>query len=666
MCIRIKRSSSRRALALGGLLLVAGSAYSQESTAPSQNAPASTEDAPASGPTPKGTPEAAPADGGNRKNAERSALDYLFSAKPEDGSAASEAQGVSGALRDKMQALDALSGVDTLIPPDLESYLNSEQAPDEQIKAYRQQYDKTVELLRQKQPVKAVEQLYELSSYSWDAGISEQLANRILTFWDMQKSQKGLLSDNQRLQEKLRQSTWNADQLGEAAQKSDEERARRSRGRQGSGNSGTQPNGGTTMLPTDQAANDAVTTVMGKLRLTEEYFKTLDTKARLKLNEEQIKQLNEKAKADFADYVATLYNAGRHHHAKLAADFYRVLFADGDLPSELASQAGASTEIIRQVWENVEVFEFKIKEKRVASAAKILREAYLLSRFHPGLQSIPREEKLRVADYYADIQKIQNLIEARNFGDLEILLHRLEAEVVDFDATKPKSLVNAVKRESQMRLGMAKLAAQKGELEKALSEFKAASEAWPENPDLATAADTFFKTQDVINKSTEEFDRAMTEENYRLAFNKQLEFAAAVKGIKEKEDQLRSALEKVKLAETAVEKASFLQQNGDPFGAWETVESAAQAWPDDSKLNKLRADLSVPAAVFVSSLSRARQSEKAGHTGHALTWYLNAQAQYPSSQMANAGIKRLTDKVLKRELLEPVPAPTGAAAKSSM
>jgi tetratricopeptide (TPR) repeat protein len=581
----------------------------------------------------------------------------MYNEKPKEGTAAGRAAMVSELLGDKAKALDALSGVSNLIPPGFEAYLSTEESDASLIKAYESSYDKAVDLVRKRQISPALEVLLELSQYPWDAGTSEQLANRVLAIWDMRRNQNDLATLNERLKEKARNAAYNFDKESEAVLKKMQENDRKqSKGGKevDKSNSAFLPASGGAA----PSATPAVDAVVGKMKLTEEYLRSLEARASIKLNESQIKDAESKARKDFAGFIRVLHEKQWHHQTKLAADFYRVLFGDGDLPVEVAQMAANSGEILQRVRGNAQVFEFKTQQRQYASATKILQDDFAQAPNHPVLCGTKRLEKLKVADYLNRLQKIQNLIEARDFGTLDELLQQLTKDVADFDPTKPRALVRAVKRESQMRLGMAKLAAQQGDLEKALAEFKSASEAWPDNPDLEAASETFFKTQDVLNKSTVEFDRAVREANYRHIFDKSLEYGAAVKGDAEREKQMKVALEKVKDAETALEKARLFEQNGDSFGAWETLELAARKWPEDSKLNQRRADLAMQASEFVSKISKAAKEESKGNHGVALAFYLNARADYPASTMANDSIKRLGDRLLGRSS---VPGEAGAA-----
>ncbi|MCF6311708.1 MAG: hypothetical protein L3J39_04585 [Verrucomicrobiales bacterium] len=608
--------------------------------------------------------EKAPAKESSAKDtATTSALDYLFNRKAKDGSTAAKGSKLADALGTKAIADEALQGISSDIDPEFESFLNAPEQNLQLVESYGELLDETVAHLRNKKAYDAIANLYVLGRYSWDARISEQLANRVMALRDARMSQQDLEKSNKELEGKIKKANWNADQLSTKIRQEEIDYQRRQSlsSRKAAQKNQKSQNGGknSAFLPNQEMSQQAVSSVMGRLQLTEEYFKSLDSRARIRLNESEVKKIETKARRDFQEFVGVLYQGQRHHHARLAADFYRVLFGDGDLPAEMASQATAASEIIGRVKDDVEVFKFKASKGQLATAAKMLQETFSLSRRHPALRSINREEKLKVADYLGELQKLKNMIEARDFEKLDKALNQLEQEISDFDATKPRALVNAVKRESDMRLGMAKLAAQQGDLEKAMEEFRAAAQGWPGNPKLQDASEQFFSTQDVMNKSNEEFDQAFAADNYRLIFKKKLAFAVAVRGDDERERQLKKALETVQSAEFAREKAKLLERSLDPFGAWEALEIAAEDWPDDPALNRRRADLAVRASEFVSAVTKARDGEEAGDFGYSLSWFLNAQSRYPASLFANDGIKRVTDRVLGK----PVPEDRSAAGE---
>src|SRR5690606_407257 len=206
-----------------------------------------------------------------------------------------------------------------------------------------------------------------------------------------------LENDNVALEAKIKQANYNADQLAERVQKQEADFQRRqslqarkaaSQGEQKGGAN----NKNSAFLPNPEVSQQAVSSVMGRLQLSEEYFRSLDSRARSRLNEKEIDQIEAKTRKDFQEFIGMLYEGQRHHHARLAADFYRVLFGDGDLPSEMASQATAASEIISRIENDVETFKFKAEKGQLAGATAILQEAFSLSRNHPSLRLVNREE----------------------------------------------------------------------------------------------------------------------------------------------------------------------------------------------------------------------------------------------------------------------------------
>jgi len=584
-----------------------------------------------------------------KQAANPTALDYLFNKKPQDGTAGKTASDLSSRLEDKIKALDSLNQPgfeDPVMRQRFEKYLNSPESDLAQIQAYNQAYKAVIEALRQNNPILAWRLLYKLNEYPWDAGVSGELGNRIVAIWDASKTQNRISSNNDALREAIKTANWNADGMAG----------------DGEGHVGANTPGRPKTVPkqnpkpdansndpASMAANIQFPNIPGKLQATEYYLKSLEGKIKIKQNELKGDKIAAQTKSDFADTVSTLFASKRYRHVIMAANFYRQLFGDGDYPVTMGNQVNKSIENMNSIEEGVSVFDYQVRNREIVAASKTLQSIFLIGDLDPALRGVPRDSKREVAKYSFQVQRMQNLIEARDFGALEPLVAEMAKGVADFEPAKPLSMVNAVKLESKMRMGKAKLAAQKGDQAQAMDEFKAAAEAWPGNPDLETAASGFFESQDVRNQGSVEFDRLVAEQNYRGIFEKQLPFLAAIKGDSKREDQLKDALVKVKESEMALEKANLLQRNGDAFGAWEALEIAAKDWPEDSKLNRRLADLAMKSAEFVSALNKAQEAENRNQFGFSLNWYVNAQKFYPSSQLANDGIKRVSEAILKKD-----------------
>lgn len=639
---------------LTGQALIVGSSWAQNAAMPANPTPQAPQPQPPAMP-PAQTQTQTEGAAGNaysdmqKQGANPTALDYLFNKKPQDGTAGKTASDLSSKIEDKIKALDSLNQPgfeDPVTRQRFEKFLNAPEADAAQIQAYEQIYKSVIEALRQNNPILAWQLLYKLNEYPWDAGVSAELGNRIESIWDASKAQGRITTRNDALREAIQKANWNADVMSseESNRLQDKSSARPKTVPKQNPKADTN-----SADPMAIAANIQFPNIPGKLQMTEQYLRSLESKIRIKQNELKMDKIAAQIKSDFSDTVSTLFASKRYHHVIMAANFYRQLFGDGDYPVTMGNQVNKSVEIMGDIDEAVNVFKYQVKNKEIVAASKTLQGAFLIGDLDPALRGVPRDLKREVSKYSSQVQRVQNLIEARDFGSLEPIIAEMKQEVVDFEPAKPLSLVNAVKLESKMRLGKAKLAAQRGDQAQALEEFKAAAEAWPANPDLESAASGFFASQDVKNQGTVEFDRLITEQNYRGIFDKQLPFLVAIKGDGKREDQLKKALEKVQESEMALEKANLLQRNGDAFGAWEALEIAAKDWPEDSKLNRMLADLAMKSAEFVSALNKAQEAETRKQYGYSLNWFVNAQKFYPASQIATDGIHRVSAIILKKD-----------------
>lgn len=586
-----------------------------------------------------------------KEAADPTALDYLFNKKPQEGTAGQTGSDLANRISDKLKAMDSLNNPgfeNRAMRARFEKYLSSPEVSEDQIKNYFKNYDQISKLLRDKKLFEAWKQLFVLAdNEDIDAGLSRELANRIESVWNADTTINRISNTNTKLKDDIDTANRSADMMAESHAEREANKAAQPKT--------VPPKGkGTGTIPSTGGGDGTQLTMPsgaeGKLRMAEEYLQSLEARAKIKLNEVKMDSIVSKSKADFADYISTLFAAKRHYQVILAADFYRRVFDEGEYPVTMANQVNASLEAIRDVKDGLKAFQFKLDQNEIAGAAERLQEAFIGGENHPSVRALTRANKQRVAQFASQLSQMQNLIEARDFGRLDDLLVQMKKTANDFDPAKPRALVDGVKLESKMRLGKAKLAAQQGNLAAAMEEFRAAAEAWPANPQLENAAGGFFDSQDFKNQSQGDFDRLVAEQNYRKIFDNQLPFLGAVKGDSKREKQLKEALEKVKNAEIATEKANLLVMNGDFQGAWETLQLAVKAWPEDNKLNRLLTGLTSKCPEFISALNKAQEAETRKEYGYSLNLYVNAQHYYPPSQLANEGIERLKEQIFKIDI----------------
>ena len=112
--------------------------------------------------------------------------------------------------------------------------------------------------------------------------------------------------------------------------------------------------------------------------------------------------------------------------------------------------------------------------------------------------------------------------------------------------------------------------------------------------------------------------------------------------------QLEKVLKDMQTIEAAVMRAQEMQRQGNAAGAWESVEKVIGQFPEDTKLNQTRAELTTQAAEFVRTVRQAEELEKRGQIGSGLSLFLRAQKMYPMSDFAKDGVARLTEKAFER------------------
>jgi tetratricopeptide (TPR) repeat protein len=590
--------------------------------------------------------------------------DGIFHEQTDEGSVGKGGADILGTMNDKLKAIDVLSTPaldNAAVGERFKTYLGLQAVPDDRIKAYFGQMNQVTDLLKNNSTANhtvfpAWKILYSMSDYTdLDAGISRELAHRIEAIWNSGKTQNGLELANSQLRDKLDTDIHNSDQDADDLHQQDLQENAKSGGHGGGGGQSSNSNATNSamLMPNaDPVAAEASMlpqmsgALQRKMELTDDYLKTLEERANIKLNEIREHRMDAEDQADFAAYIKTLYDSHRYYHVIIAADFYRAMFDKDEYPVDMQDEVNKALEINQQVSQNVEVFKYDASGGKYYAASTELQGGFMANEFHPALQGLDRDAKEKVGDLLTKLNVLKNQIEVRDFELVDGQIAAIQKIASDFDATKPEAMVNDIKLSSRLRLDKAKLLAQQGELTEAMKEFQAAAEEWPGNPALQTASDSFFGKEDVKNQSTDDFDRLVTDQNYREIFAKQLAFAPAVHGDPKREQELKDALVKVQKAEMASEKANMLVMSGDVDGAWETVEAAVNDWPDDVKLNKMLASLSTRCADFVSAINKARDAESKKEYGYSLTWYVNAESYYPSSTIANNGIDEVSKEIL--------------------
>lgn len=360
----------------------------------------------------------------------------------------------------------------------------------------------------------------------------------------------------------------------------------------------------------------------------------------------------------------------RYEHVLMASRFYSQIWKDGDASLQVDKDSDVSklfseslgisptvssldslaNEAIREVDKYIEAFDYLLSRDELHSASQRLMEAYALGEYLSPLATLPIEKKQRVADYMRDLNELYGTLQARDYTRTRELIANIKILAKDFPSSKVDSVIAAYTLASDLAIEEAKAALMSRDSEKAAEKIKTATEIWPTNPKLQEFRTLMSNAGGVVT-ACNDFDRLLSEGNYREIARRQYEFAPAIQGDATREDAFRQIMENLTRIEAALGKASEFSRMGQDYGAWEQLAEIREEFPDDPKLGRELELLAPKVADFTLALDKAQQFEQRtpAQTGSALSWYLKARSIHPQSEQAEEGIKSLLDEILPEE-----------------
>jgi hypothetical protein len=390
-----------------------------------------------------------------------------------------------------------------------------------------------------------------------------------------------------------------------------------------------------------------------------------------------------KTKAQYQVNMVLWFMQRRFEHVIMAARFYNQVWRDGDttlridkgsdvakLFSEsmgvsptVSSLDSLSNEAVREADKYIEAFDLMLVRGELHSASQRLMEAFAVGEFLAPVATLPLEKKLKVLSYTRDLNEVYGALTAHDFTKAKELAIKLKAAAKDFPSSKMDGAISGYSLASDLAIEEAKAHLLARENDKAAEKIRAATEIWPTNPKLEEFRKLIKDGQPVLT-ARNDFDRLLSEGNYREIAKRQYEFAPAIAGDAKREDAFKQIMTNLTKIETALGKAVEFGKVGQNYAAWEQLAALREQFPDDPKLGRELELLAPKVADFTKALDRAHQFENRTpkQTGTALAWYLKARGIYPRSDLAETGIKRLLDDIIADDTADDTTGSTAEAA----
>ena len=489
----------------------------------------------------------------------------------------------------------------------------------------------------------AFRMLPQASSFEADANLSDALAASVYSVWQARREDARLVQANDSLEQERRTVQHNAEMTTDDVSISPI--------------SGRSTGAEQAQWAKQQEMKRTIQMEPYLTRMAEIKAQTAANKAKRELSELQ-------TKIEFQALIVQFFLQRRFQHVLMATQFYRAIFGEGDttlkvgkdtekffssttgMPPTVSVLDSLAREAMRDAREGVEAYKFLLGKNELESATKRLAEAFVVGEFMPELRTLARDDKRQALAFTQKSNQLLSALEVKDYTLAGKVVQDLEQTAKDFDNSKPMAAIETAKTVSAMHLAKAKNAAVNGDRTTLEAELKSATEIWPRNPALSELSTSIFSQADVQQKALIDFDQLLSQRNYRQIFDDQFRYIAATATSPPRQEQLKKVLTDMQTIEAALMRSSEIAKRGDFDGAWETVEHASQSFPDDTKLNQARANLTTEAAEFVHTIRMAEQLEEKQQYGSSLAWYLKAQKMYPPSDYASVAIDRLAKDML--------------------
>ena len=552
-----------------------------------------------------------------------------------------------------------------LLAARFERYLNEPEDGSEDALDYRQTIDSILELVSPHHPggpdfPAALRLLPRASSFPGDAKLCDSLTQAIYAAVLAKKDVSSTRALSEAMEEEKKRLISKSD--WKAAHESDPSlnETKQTGGGGGGNGGGKQP--GQSKQPAQNPGRGTVS-----LEYVDSVRRIAEIEVMKKANTAKTEIQITQAKIQYQALMLQFFVQRRFEHVVMASRFYHQIWRDGDSKlnidkkselSKLFSESLGSSptvsaldalasEAIRDVNQGVEAYNFLAEKSELQSAAKRLSEAYAVGEFMPSIRTLPRDKKRKVLEFVRESYKLIAALDVKDYTTAKELTAKLKASSGDFDPTKADAAIATYTRVSDMHINAAKLAASQADNEKAALEIQKAMEVWPQNPKLAEF-DKLVEAGGGMAVAKNDFDRLLSEQNYREIFRRQYEIAPSIAGDAAREDAFKQIITNLTRIEGALGKAKEFSKMGQDYAAWEQLAALRKEFPDDPKLGGELERLAPDVADFTKALNKARAFEerKDQQVGSALSWYLKARSIYPRSDMAEAGIQRMLEEIL--------------------
>ncbi|MCB1133497.1 MAG: hypothetical protein KDN05_20430, partial [Verrucomicrobiae bacterium] len=482
-------------------------------------------------------------------------------------------------------------GDNRILKARFEKYLSQPPENDEEAREYRETISDilaTISPFREGGPdlYAAFKKLPSASSYPGDANLCGSLAESIYMAMLAKKDVNGLRRLNETMDDEKKSIIADADWAARHERDPDLNEKQSAGGGKGkpTRNQPAQTPGGGKGKPTRNQPAQTPGRGTNSLKYADTLRRIAEIEALKKANIARTEAQTLRTKAQYQVQMVQWFVQRRYEHVLMAARFYNQIWKDGDaalrikkdsdvsklfaesvgVSPTVSSLDSLSNEAIREVDKYIEAFNLMLERGDLHSASQRLMEAYALGEYLAPVATLPLEKKQRVLQYTRDLNELYGTLQARDYTKTKELADRLKENAKDFPSSKVDSAVAAYTLASDLAIEEAKGHLLAKENDKAAEKIKAATEIWPTNPKLTEFRSLITSSSGIVT-ARNDFDRLLSEGNYREIFRRQYEIAPSIQGDATRVDAFKQVITNLTKIEAAIGKASEFSKAGQSY-----------------------------------------------------------------------------------------------------
>lgn len=405
-------------------------------------------------------------------------------------------------------------------------------------------------------------------------------------------------------------------------------------------------------------------------------------------------------KLEFQQFIVQLASQQRYIHALIACGFYRNVFQGGDMslsekaypkssstgtsPAEQNNQNNSPSAVnnttapssagttattvlpmistitglesfllnrIRDAKNDRDSLDNMIKGRQLSAAESLVRKMISTAKYQPELQTLPYDQRQIIAGYTKTIRRISEALNSKNWPEVENLSRVLEEKTSDVATQDLRSFAKENRDKSLLWTKMAEVAMRGGDMQTAEALIESAHKRAPIDDSVSDAISTT-QSKTLNNQAIkEQLKQVLKNNDYTQAYERIGEFIPVIMANNDaiEKKEFERIVDEEKQVQIALGKSNAMKQAGALADAWMALELLPEPLNHDKRIIENKSRIGTECQNFIMLYDKAKENESSGKLNQAISWYLQAFSNAPSTSILKDKITQLSNKELENK-----------------